>query len=93
MYTPIYMYVYIYIHIYIYIYIYIYRGYLINCEYFNNLNEDGDMMETCIMAGISTSPSPYPIEKIGDSPYLYPYLINAGILRQNRDGFGQYPRN
>jgi len=25
------------------IYIYIYRSYLINCEYFNNLNENGDM--------------------------------------------------
>jgi len=33
----------------IYIYIYIY-GYLINCEYFNNLNDDEDM------AGICTSP-------------------------------------
>jgi len=40
---------YVYIYIYIYIYIDIY-GYLINCEYFNNLNDDGDM------AGICTSP-------------------------------------
>jgi len=31
-------------YIYIYIYIYIY-DYLINCEYFKNLNEDGDMDE------------------------------------------------
>ena len=30
---------------YIYIYIYIY-GYLINCEYFNNLNDDRDMAGT-----------------------------------------------
>ena len=81
----------------IYIYIYIY-GYLINCEYLNNLNEDRDMAGTCIMAGIcispssSPSPSPSPIEKIGDSPYPYPYPVNAGIPRQNRDGFGQYPR-
>jgi len=46
------------------------------------------------MAGIysSPSPSPYPIEKIGDSPLPYPYPVNAGILRQNGDGFGQYPR-
>jgi len=46
------------------------------------------------MAGICTSPypSPYPIEKVGDSPYPYPYPVNAGILRQNGDGLGQYPR-
>jgi len=48
------------------------------------------MTGTSIMAGIysSPSPSPYPIEKIGDSPYP----VNAGIPRQNGDGFGQYPR-
>jgi len=39
------------------------------------------------MAGICTSP--YPIEKVGDSPYPYP--VNAGIPRQNGDEFGQYP--
>ena len=52
------------------------------------------MAGTGIMAGIysSLSPSPYPIEKIGDSPYPYPYPVNAGISRQNGDGFGQYPR-
>jgi len=46
------------------------------------------------MAGICTSPypSPYPIEKVGDSPYPYPYPVNAGIPRQNGDGFEQYPR-
>jgi len=46
------------------------------------------------MAGIysSSSSSPDPIEKIGDSPYPYPYEVNAGIPRQNGDGFGQYPR-
>jgi len=46
------------------------------------------------MAGICTSPypSPYPIEKVGDSPYPYPYPVNVGIPRQNGDGFGQYPR-
>jgi len=46
------------------------------------------------MAGICTSPYPslYLIEKVGDSPYPYPYPVNAGILRQNGDGFGQYPR-
>jgi len=45
------------------------------------------------MAGICTStyPSPYPIEKVGDSPYPYAYPVNAGIPRQNGDGFGQYP--
>jgi len=50
------------------------------------------MAGTGIMAGIYSSPSPYPypIEKIGDSPYPYP--VNAGIPRQNGDGFGQYPR-
>ena len=63
-------------------------GYLINCEYFDNLNENEDMAGT----GICTSPypSPYPTEKVGDSPYPYP--VNAGIPRQNGDGFGQYPR-
>jgi len=66
-------------YIYIYIYIYIYMSYLINCEYFNNLNKNGDMAGTGIMAGICTS------------PYPYPYPVNAGILRQNGDGFGQYP--
>jgi len=40
------------------------------------------------MAGICTSP--YPTEKVGDSPYPYP--VNAGIPRQNGDGFGQYLR-
>jgi len=46
------------------------------------------------MAGICTSP--YPIEKVGDSPrdspYPYPYRVNAGILRQNGDEFEEYPR-
>ena len=67
---------------------------MINCEYFNNLNENGDMAGTGIMAGICTSPypSPYPTEKVGDSPYPYPYPVNAGIPRQNGDGFEQYPR-
>jgi len=37
------------------------------------------------MAGICTSP--YPIEKVGDSQYPYPYPVNAGIPRQNGDGF------
>ena len=37
-------------------------------------------------------PSPYPTEKVGDFPYPYPYSVNAGIPRQNGDGFGQYPR-
>ena len=66
------------------IYIYIYRNYLINCEYFNNLNENGDMVGTGIMAGICTSS--YPTEKVGDSPYPYSYLVNAGIPRQNGTG-------
>jgi len=69
---------------------------LINCEYFNNLNENEDMAGTCIMTGICTFPypSPYPTEKVGDSPYPYPYPypVNAGIPRQNGDGFRQYPR-
>ena len=67
---------------------------MINCEYFNNLNENGDMAGTGIMAGICTSPypSPQPTEKVGDSPYPYPYPFNAGIPRQNGDGFRQYPQ-
>ena len=49
------------------------------------------MAGTSIMVGIctSSSPSPYPIEKIGDSPYPYPYPVNAMI----RNGFGQYSRS
>jgi len=84
--------IYIYI-IYIYnIYIYIY-GYLINCEYFNNLKEDEDMAGTSIMAGICTSHPHTQLKKIGDSSYPYPYPVNVGISHQNGDGFGQYPRN
>jgi len=51
------------------------------------------MAGTGIMVGICTSPypSPYPIEKVGDSPYPYPYPVNARIPRQNGNGFGQYP--
>jgi len=42
-------------------------------------------MGTGIMAGMCISP--YPIKKVGDSPYLYPYPdpVNAGIPHQNRD--------
>jgi len=52
------------------------------------------MAGTGIMAGICTStyPSPYPIQKVGDSPYPYPYPVNVRIPCQNGDGFGQYPR-
>jgi len=68
--------------------------YLINCEYFNNLNGDEYMVGTGIVTGICTSTysSSYLIEKVGDSPYPYPYPypVNARILRQNGDGFGQY---
>jgi len=47
------------------------------------------MAGTGIMAGICTSPysSPYLIEKFGNFPYPYPYPVNAGITRQNGDGF------
>jgi len=34
--------------------------------------------------------SPYPIEKVRDSPYPYLYSVNAGILCQNGNRFGQY---
>jgi len=54
------------------------------------------MAGTNIVAGICTSPypSPYPTEKVWDSPYPYPYPypVNAGIPRQNEKGFGQYLR-
>jgi len=48
------------------------------------------MTGTTSMTRICTSS--YPIEKVGDSSYPYPYPVNAGILRQNGDGFGQYLR-
>jgi len=44
------------------------------------------MTGTGIMAGICISP--YPIEKVEDSPYP----LNARISRQNMDGFRQYSR-
>jgi len=47
------------------------------------------MVGTSIMVEICTSP--YPIEKVGDCPYPFPYSVNAEILRQNGNGFGQYP--
>jgi len=67
----------------------------------SSLNEDGDMAGTGIMVDVGTGtgqicispyPSPYPIEEVGDFsyPYSYPYLINAGIPRQNGDEFEQY---
>jgi len=60
---------------------------------------DKDMTIISIMAGIGTrtrhickSSSPYPIKKVRYSacsfPFPYPYSINAGIPRQNMDGFG-----
>ena len=54
-------------------------SYLINCEYFNNLNENGDMAGANIMEGICTSPnlSSYQIEKVEDFPYSYLYPINT----------------
>ena len=47
------------------------------------------MAGTCIICTFPY-PSPYPIEKVGDSPYPYP--INAGIAWQNGDGSEQYLR-
>jgi len=46
------------------------------------------------MVGICTSPYPslHPVEKVGDSPYSYPYPVNTEIPHQNGDGFRQYPR-
>jgi len=60
----------------------------------NNLDGMEDMARTDIMAEICTSPYPssYPIEKAGDSQYPYSYSVNAGIPRQNGNGFEQYSR-
>jgi len=46
------------------------------------------------MAGIysSPSPSPYPIEKIGDSPYPYLYPVNAEISVKMETGSGNTHR-
>jgi len=54
------------------------------------------MAGTSTMAGMGTRSghictSPYPIKKVGDSPYPCPYPINAGIFHQNGDGLEQYP--
>jgi len=40
------------------------------------------------MAVLGIYTSPYPIEKVGDSPYPYPNPVNAGIPRQNGEGSG-----
>jgi len=47
-----------------------------------------------IMARICTFSyiSSHPIEKVGDSPYAYPYPVNIEILHQNEYKFEQYPR-
>ena len=42
------------------------------------------MAGTGIMAGIYSSPSPYP--KIGDSSYPYPYPVNAEIPVKTETG-------
>jgi len=60
-------------YIYIYIYIYIY-GYLINCEYFNNLNKEGDMTRTCIMAGC-VHPHTHPHTQLKNSGFSIPIPI------------------
>jgi len=65
--------------------------YLINHKYFNNLNEDENMVGIGIRVGIYTSS--YPIEKIEDSSYSYPYTVNADIFYQNKNEFGQYPQS
>jgi len=80
-------------YIYIYIYIYNIKCYLIDYEYFNNLNGDRDMVGTSIIAGMGMETrkictSSYLIEKVRDSPYPYTYPVNARILRQNGDGSG-----
>jgi len=55
---------------------------------------DKDMAGTGIWRGyIHPVPISIPnFEKVGDFPYSYPYPVNTGISRQNRDGFRQYPR-
>ena len=60
-------------------------GYLINWEYFNNLNGYGDMEGMGIMAEICTFSYSFscPIEKFGDSPYPYP--VNINFFHQNGD--------
>ena len=54
-----------------YIYIYIY-GYLINCEYFNNLNDNRDMAGTSIMAGYV---HPHPISNWKNREFSIPLPI------------------
>jgi len=48
------------------------------------------MVETGIMAGICTSPCPssYPIEKVGDSSYPYPYQSMRGFAVKTGTGSG-----
>jgi len=49
------------------------------------------MAGTGIVAGICTSPSSYPIEKVRDSPYPYP--VNAGISLKTETGSGNTHRD
>jgi len=67
------------------LYIYIY-GYLINCEYFNNLNGDeyyGEDMYIHI-------PIPIPNWKSWGFPILIPILSQFGDSSRNGDEFRQY---
>jgi len=38
----------------------------------------------------SSSQSPYPIERVGYSPYTYLYPVNVEIFHLNENVFGQY---
>jgi len=57
-------------------------SYLINCEYFYNLNEDEDMTETGIMVGICN---------VHPHTYLHTQLKKSGILHTHTHPSQEFP--
>jgi len=51
-------------------------------EYYGT-HEDGNEADMYI---------PYPIKRVRNSSYSYPYIVNAKIFHQNEDRFEQYHR-
>jgi len=65
-------------------------SYLINCEYFNNLKKDGDIIRMNIMTEYI-----YLHTQLKKSKFFISISIPSQyeILCQNQNGFGQYHKN